>query len=71
MKRSQAYYEFKQAIKLLKELYNPISSFLYYIGVKDNVIVKSKKIGSFKFDSSQRDLCHSLLLVLLKALRLI
>ena len=64
MKRSQAYYEFKQAIKLLKELYNPISSFLYYIGVKDNVIVKSKKIGSFKFDSSQRDLCHSLLLVL-------
>ena len=64
MKRSQAYYKFKQSIKLLKEVNNPLSSFLFYIGVKDTIVIKSKKIGLFKFDSNQRDLCHSLLLVL-------
>lgn len=64
MKRSQAYYKFKQSIKLLKEVNNPLSSFLFYIGVKDTVVIKSKKIGLFKFDSNQRDICHSLLLVL-------
>lgn len=51
-------------MRLLKEVSNPVSSFLFYIGVKDNIIVKTKKIGSFKFNSSQRDICHSLLLVL-------
>ena len=58
MKRSQAYYKFKQSIKLLKEVNNPLSSFLFYIGVKDTVVIKSKKIGLFKLDSNQRDICN-------------
>ena len=64
MRKNFNYYKLKQSLMLLKELENPISSFMYYIGIKDTVTVKTKKIGSYDFDSSNRDLCHSLLLSL-------
>lgn len=64
MKRSYIFYKFKQSARLLKEVKNPISSFLFYIGIKKNCTVKTKKIGSYTFNSTQHDICHSLLLVL-------
>ena len=64
MKKSYVFYKLKQSLRLLKEVKNPLSSFLFYVGLKGSVTVKSKKVGSFDFDSTQRDLCHSLLLLL-------
>ncbi len=60
------YFQIKQAIWLLRSVKNPISSFLYYINRKDHVTVKTRKIGSFSFDSTQHDLCHTLLAILPK-----
>lgn len=53
-----------QAMKIFKEVKNPISSYLFYMEYKNNVTIKTKKIGSFTFDSSQKKLFNSLLLVL-------
>ena len=53
-----------QAIMIFKELKNPLSSFLFYRGSKDKINVKTKKLGSFNFDHTQRKLFNSLLLTL-------
>lgn len=64
MNMENCYYRFKLSVQLLKELKNPISTLLYFIGLKKTVTVKSKKLGPFEFNSNQKSICNSLFLVL-------
>lgn len=64
MKFSYLLLRTKQALKIFAEVKNPISSFLFYMGFKDSITVKTRKLGPFTFNSTQKKLYNSLLLVL-------
>lgn len=64
MNKSSQFYKIKLASLLLKEIKNPISAMLYYIGKKNEVTVKTKKIGDITFKENQKSLLYTLMLTL-------
>lgn len=62
--KSPIFYKIKMATRLFKEIKNPISSILYYIGKKNEVTVKTRKIGEITFKENQKSLLYSLMLTL-------
>lgn len=64
MKRNQFIYKVKMAFRFIKEVKNPVSSFMYYFGLKNEVTVKTKRIGHISLNSNQKHLLYSLFLTL-------
>lgn len=64
MNKSPTYYKLKMTRRLLKEIKNPISAFLYYFGKKKEVTVKTKRMGEISFKENQRGLLYSLFLTI-------
>lgn len=64
MNKSSQFYKIKLASLLLKEIKNPISAMLYYIGKKNEVTVKTRKIGEITFKENQKSLLYTLMLTL-------
>lgn len=64
MKKGPMFYKVKMATRLLKEIKNPVSAFLYYMGKKDHVTVKTKRIGNLHFKENQKSLLYTLLLTI-------
>lgn len=54
----------KQALTIFKEVKNPVSSYLFYMGKSNEINVKTKKIGSFTFNKDQKKLFNVFLTAL-------